>query len=114
VTDFDVVVRQLGSTPYRIVAIRGELGLPDVDGLQAMLDDAAADQAGVVIDLEGCEFIDSMALAALMRAHNQFAEMDRRLVIAGPTSQVRRVLDISGLALDGLVFADVEAALSAR
>ena len=113
-TDFEVNVREAGSIPYRVVAVGGEFGLPDVDRLQVMLDDAAADEASVVVGLEGCRFIDSMALAALVRAHNGFAAAGRRLVIAGPTGQVRRVLEISGLALDGLVFADVEAALNAR
>jgi anti-sigma B factor antagonist len=114
VTGFDVSVRDVGAIPYRVIAISGEFGLPDVDRLQVFLDDATADEASVVVGLEGCRFIDSMALAALVRAHNGFTAEGRRLVIAGPTAQVRRVLEISGLALDGLVFADVESALSAR
>jgi anti-anti-sigma factor len=110
-TTFDVTTRDLSSSRYRIVHVHGELGLPDVDGLQAAVDQAAAEDAGVVIGLEHCEFIDSMALAALIRAHNHFAEDDRRLVIGGPTVQVRRVLEISGLDRDGLVFDSVEQAL---
>jgi anti-anti-sigma factor len=113
VTDFSVSLREVGSVPYRVIAIDGELGLPDVDRLQVAFDDAAADAASVVVDLEGCTFIDSMALAALLRAHNAFAAEGRRLVIAGPAAQVRRVLQVSGLVIDGLVFADVESALSA-
>jgi anti-anti-sigma factor len=113
VTDFSVSLREVDSVPYRVIAIDGELGLPDVDRLQVAFDDAAADRASVVVDLEPCTFIDSMALAALVRAHNGFAADGRRLVIAGPAAQVRRVLQVSGLVIDGLVFADVESALSA-
>jgi anti-anti-sigma factor len=114
VTDFGVSLREVDSVPYRVIAVSGELGLPDVDRLQVAFDDAAADGASVVVDLEACMFIDSMALAALLRAHNGFAAEGRRLVIAGPAAQVRRVLEVSGLVIDGLVFADVESALHAR
>jgi anti-sigma B factor antagonist len=113
-TDFDISVREVDSVPYRVVAVSGELGLPDVDRLQVAFDAAAADAASVVVDLDDCAFIDSMALAALLRAHNDFAAEGRRLVIAGPGAQVRRVLEVSGLVIDGLVYADVESALSAR
>jgi anti-anti-sigma factor len=113
-TKFDVTTRDVGSSSYRIVHVHGELGLPDVDELQAAVDQAGTEDAGVVVGLEHCEFIDSMALAALVRAHNHFAEDGRRLVIGGPTVQVRRVLKISGLDRDGLVFDSVEQALAEK
>jgi anti-anti-sigma factor len=111
-TKFDVTERDVDSSSYRIVDVRGEFGLTDVDELQALLDKAAAEGAGVVVGLGHCEFIDSLALAALVRAHNQFAAEGRRLVIGGSTTQVSRVLGISGLDIDGLVFDSVEDALA--
>jgi anti-anti-sigma factor len=93
-----------------VVEVHGELSLPDVDRLQSALDDTDPDE-GVVIGLEHCEFIDSIALAALFRARDDFARNGRRLVMAGPTAQVRRVLQISGLDIDGVVFESVESAL---
>jgi anti-anti-sigma factor len=110
-TKFDVTARDVGASSYRIVHVHGEFGLPDVDELQAVVDRAAAEGAGVVVGLEHCEFIDSMALASLIRAHNHFVDAGRRLVIGGATAQVRRVLEISGLDRDSLVFDSVEQAL---
>jgi anti-anti-sigma factor len=112
-TKFDVTARDVDSSPYRVIDVHGEFGLTDVDELQALLDDAAAEGAGVVVGLGHCEFIDSLALAALIRAHNQFAADGRRLVVGGSTTQVRRVLEISGLDIPGLVFDSVEEALAA-
>jgi anti-anti-sigma factor len=109
-TTFETTRRDVGTSRYRVVAIRGELGLPDVDRLQSVLDKTDADE-GVVIGLEQCELVDSIALAALFRAHDNFARNGRRLVIGGPTAHVRRILKISGLDIDGIVFESVERAL---
>jgi anti-anti-sigma factor len=111
-TKFDVTERGDGTASQRVIDVHGEFGLGDVGELQALLDKAAADGAGVVIGLAHCEFIDSMALASLIRAHNRFAAEGRRLVIGGSTTQVRRVLEISGLSIDGLAFDSVEEALA--
>lgn len=109
-TDFETTRRDVGTWRYLVVGVSGELGLPDVDRLQKMLAETDADE-GVVIGLEGCELIDSIALAALFRARDDFARNDRRLVIGGPNEHVRRILQISGLDMDGVVYESVERAL---
>jgi anti-anti-sigma factor len=111
-TTFDENWREAGGSSYRVIRIHGECGLPDVDDLEAPLEGAAGAEAGVVIGLEHCDFIDSIALAALARAHGRVAEDGGRLVIAAPTAQVRRVLRVSRLETDGLVFDSVEEALA--
>lgn len=108
---FRVTESNRGSPPHRVIQIHGELGLADTDRLQEVLDEPAEGRRAVVIGLEECEFVDSMALAALLRARDHLAEEDRRLMIAAPTGQVRRVLDISGLGLDGFLFDSIEQAL---
>ena len=58
---------------------------------------------------------DVLALSPLQEglfALYRLAEDGRSLVIAGPTGQVQRVIAISGLDLDGFLFASVEDALS--
>jgi anti-anti-sigma factor len=110
-TSFETTQRDAGTSRYRVVAIHGDLGLPDVDRLQSVLGQTDADE-GVVIGLEHCELIDSIALAAIFRARDDFARQGRRLVMGGPTAQVRRVLEISGLDIDGVVFESVESALA--
>src|ERR1700744_4179576 len=109
---FDYTQHEIGTSRYRVIRIYGECGLPDVDDLQVTLDLAAAKEEDVVIGLEHCEFIDSMALAALVREHDRGQEDGRRLVMAAPTDQIRRVLRVSRLDTRGLVFDSVDEALA--
>jgi anti-anti-sigma factor len=110
-----VTEREVGPSRRPILQIHGELGLSEVDEFQKALETAAARHPEeVVVGLEDCEFVDSMALAALLRARDRMAEDGRRLMIAGPTGQVRRIIEISGLDLDGFFFATLDQALSAE
>jgi anti-sigma B factor antagonist len=109
-TDLNFSARDAGSG-FRLLEVEGELGLADTDRLQQAIDSEAAGTAGVIVGLGKCEFIDSTALAVLVAAHNRFAEQGRRLVLYGPTAQVRRVLEVTGLRQSGLVFNDLEEAL---
>jgi anti-anti-sigma factor len=111
-TTFDENWREAGGSSYRVIQIHGECGLPDVDNLEAIIEVTAGAEAGVVIGLEHCEFIDSMALAALVRTRGRVEEDGRHLVMAAPTAQVRRVLRVSRLETEGLVFDTVEEAVA--
>ncbi|HEX4306937.1 MAG TPA: STAS domain-containing protein [Solirubrobacterales bacterium] len=103
---------EVGSSSYRVIEVYGECGLPDVDALQLTLDATDGSEAGVVVGLEHCEFIDSMALAALVRVHTRGRADGRQFVMAAPSAQVRRVLRVSRLDTRGLVFDSVEDALA--
>lgn len=107
-----LTARDAGPSQW-VISVHGELGLPDVDRLQEALDDVPAETRDVVIGLEDCEFIDSIALAALLRARDQMAGRGRRLAIGGAQGQVARILEISGLDLDGFLYASVDQALAA-
>jgi anti-anti-sigma factor len=111
-TTFRLIGREVGPA-QRVLEVHGELGLADVDRLQVALDEVAAEARDIVVALEACEFIDSIALAALLRARDRLAQTGTRLVIAGPTGQVLRILEISGLDLDGFLYPGVDEALSA-
>jgi anti-sigma B factor antagonist len=110
-TTFRLTGREVGPS-QRVLQVHGELGLVDVDRLQEALEEVAATARLVVVGLEDCEFIDSIALAALLRARDRLAEDGSRLAIAGPTGQVRRVIEVSGLDLQGFLFESVDQALS--
>lgn len=112
VTTFRLIGREVGPT-QRVLQVHGELGLADVDRLEEALEEAAVTARDIVVGLEECEFIDSIALAAILRARDRLTEKGTRLVIAGPTGQVRRILEISGLNLGGFLFESVDEALSA-
>lgn len=108
---FAVNVRELG--PRRLVIeISGELDMAVADQVKAGLRAAMAESDEILVVLSDCEFIDSTGIATLVLARNSFAETGGRLVLCEPIDQVRRVLTLSGLAEDGVVFDDLDAALS--
>jgi anti-anti-sigma factor len=108
-----LIGREVGPT-QRVLQVYGELGLADVDRLEAALAEAAVAARDTVVGLDECEFIDSIALAAILRARDRLAEKGTGLVIAGPTGQVLRILKVSGLDFDGFLFDSVDQALSAK
>ena len=67
----------------------------------------------MLVGLERCAFIDSSGIAVILRAHNRMQEEGNRLVVYAPTDQVLRVLSMTGLTSNGLVFESAEEALAA-
>lgn len=99
-------------TRCREIKIEGELDLAVADRLQEALDRAAAENDRIVIGLEDCAFIDSTGIATILRAYNQMHEEGRELCVYGPSSQVLRVLSMTGLTGNGLVFQTRDRALA--
>lgn len=97
----------------REIQVEGELDQAVADQLQEALDRAGEEYAQVLISLENCEFIDSTGIAIIVAAHSRLAEEGRRIAVYGPSSQVLRVLSITGLTANGLVFESADQALSA-
>ena len=85
-----------------VMTIRGELDMNTAPDLERSLDAASAQESpAILIDLSECEFIDSTGVALIIRA---WQKVDRdggdgngRLVLCCPNSQVRRLLDITGV-----------------
>jgi anti-anti-sigma factor len=75
-----------------MVTVTGEVDMSTADAMvrAATRDDAAA----VTLDLHGVTFFDSAAIHALLQLAELYGERLRVL----PSTQVRRVLEISGLA----------------
>lgn len=96
----------------RLLEVVGELDLAVADQLRSALDAIPADVPLVVIDLERCAFLDSTGLAVILAAHQELEGSGRRLVVAAPTRQVERILEITGLTKDGFVLDSVEEALA--
>jgi anti-sigma B factor antagonist len=95
------------------IQVVGELDLAVSDQLDEKLEGAVDESERILIGLERCAFIDSSGIAVILRAHQRMAERRRRLAVYGPTDQVLRVLSITGLTANGLVFDSAEEALSA-
>lgn len=96
----------------REIQVEGELDLAVAEQLEEALVEAGEKCRQILINLEDCEFIDSTGIAVVVQAHNRLAERGGRVVICAPTEQVLRVLSVTGLTNNGLVFESVEEALS--
>jgi anti-anti-sigma factor len=97
----------------RDIQIEGELDLAVAGQLDEVLAKAAGECSRVLVGLEHCEFIDSSGIAVILRAHNRMESEGARLAVYAPTSQVLRVLSMTGLTANELVFDSVEEALGA-
>jgi anti-anti-sigma factor len=97
----------------RDIQIEGELDLAVAGKLDEILVTAGEQCTRVLIGLERCAFIDSSGIAVLLRAHNRMEEEGHRLAVYAPAAQVLRVLSMTGLTSNGLVFDNVEEALTA-
>jgi anti-anti-sigma factor len=90
------------------IEIHGELDLAVADQLRRAIERSDGEQ--LLISLASCEFIDSTGIAVIVRASQSDG---RRLVVHSPSAQVLRILEVTGLMGNGLVFEDRRDALSA-
>jgi anti-sigma B factor antagonist len=103
----------------RILTVQGELDLNTAPGLEAPLEEALAgdDDVSILIDLSGCEFIDSTGIAVIVRAwqrvgKNGNGEGNGDLVLCCSNDQVERLLKITGVESSISIHPDRDAALS--
>src|SRR5690349_15405079 len=109
---FNVTARDL-RPGCRDIQVEGELDLAVAAQLDEVLTAAAAECSCVLVGLDRCAFIDSSGIAVILRAHNRMQEEGRRLGVYAPSDQVLRVLSMTGLTSNGLVFDSAEEALAA-
>ena len=97
ILDFHVRTAQLSPESY-VVSIEGELDLHTAPELeQALGTILARGGRSVVVDLAGLEFIDSAALAALLRALPRFRARGGRFLLVTEDRRILRTLEITGL-----------------
>src|ERR1700745_1417164 len=97
----------------RDVQVEGELDLAVAAQPDEVLAIAVKECTQVLVGLERCAFIDSSGIAVILRAHNRMQEEGNRLVVYAPVEQVLRVLSMTGLTANSLVFDSAAEALSA-
>ncbi|MGN6663041.1 MAG: STAS domain-containing protein [Solirubrobacterales bacterium] len=97
----------------RDVQVAGELDLAVAGQLDEVLTHAAEQCDCVLVGLERCDFIDSSGIAVILRAHHRMEADGHRLAVYAPSEQVLRVLSMTGLTANGLVFDSAEQALTA-
>jgi stage II sporulation protein AA (anti-sigma F factor antagonist) len=80
-----------------VIAVEGELDMNTATDLEQELEGPlGAAQSPLLIDLSGCEFIDSTGIALIVRSW-QALDGNGRFALCGVGNQVKRVLDITGL-----------------
>jgi anti-anti-sigma factor len=96
-----------------VVRVAGEIDLDSAGDLsEAAL--AAMQEIGpsLVLDLSGVTFMDSTGLKVLLAVHKRAELAGGRLVLAGPTRSVNRVVSITGFDQTFAICEDVESALA--
>ncbi|HEX2096361.1 MAG TPA: STAS domain-containing protein, partial [Solirubrobacterales bacterium] len=94
------------------IAVEGELEITVAQELRAALARAMREHERVLIDLRRCDFIDSTGIAFLVEAHAKAGGdgTGTRFALYGASGQVLRVLSITGLTDNGLVFESADQA----
>jgi anti-sigma B factor antagonist len=85
----------------------GRLRTAISDGEQAV----AAQGRPIIVDLAGVPFMDSTGLGVLVGALARARDGDRRLILAGPTERIVRLLRLTGLDGQFEVASDADSAL---
>lgn len=97
ILEFQVRTAQLSPECY-VVSVDGELDLHTAPELEQAFDTILARGGqSVVVDLVGLEFIDSAALAGMLRALPRFRARGGRFVLATEDRRILRTLEITGL-----------------
>lgn len=80
------------------VWLQGEHDVSTVGELCQILAPAIArDDADVLLDLSGVQFMDAATVGVIVRAHTLLRPQSRSLVLRSPSRCARRVLDVCGL-----------------
>jgi len=96
-SDFRVETRNDGRTA--VIAVAGELDLASGPELEAELERISGPETQLlVVDLRRLEFMDSTGLSILVRAHQRLAEEGCEMGLVRGSSQVQRLLDLTGVA----------------
>jgi anti-sigma B factor antagonist len=81
-----------------VVSVIGELDQSTAPDLREVLAPSLAEPAEpILIDLSGCEFIDSTGLSLLVEAKRDLEEHQLRFGVCCPDADVRRLLELTGI-----------------
>jgi anti-anti-sigma factor len=92
---FQVVTESDGDV--EVLTVHGELDLSTAPELREPLERAIEGDRSILIDFTNCGFIDSTGVALIVEAWHRLEREQRRLALCCPNSQVRRVLEITGI-----------------
>jgi anti-anti-sigma factor len=100
----DIPQFEIGSEPgpddICIVRVSGEVDMAHEDEVREELARAAqSDPTGIVVDLTGCEFIDSSGVRALLLSREADGPegASQQLAVAASSEQILRILGVMGI-----------------
>lgn len=83
---------------HTVISVTGEIDLYTAPRLQSELTAAlSSSPVRLIIDMSGVDFCDSTGINVLLAAHRHARERGGELLLAGPGSATRRVLQVTGL-----------------
>ena len=97
--------------PTRVVTLAGEADVTARHLQDALAAEAAAGSLLLVVDLSRLTFMDSWALQVVLKAAQSLRRAGGRLVLAGPSGGVRRILELTGAGTLVPVYDSVQDAL---
>ena len=80
-----------------VVSVAGELDQATVPRLREELTPALEGDGSVIVDLDGCGFIDSTGLSLLVESRRQLTDGVREFAVCSPDDEVRRLLELTGI-----------------
>ena len=97
-----------------VVRIDGELDQASIQVVRDSLDEAiGATPGAVLVDLSGCEFIDSSGLSLIVEACRRLEADGAAFAICSPREEVRRLLELTGIGAAVPVHDSRDAAMAA-
>ena len=82
-----------------LIVASGDVDMTAVDEMSALFAIAvAATRGAVILDLNRVQFIDSTALATILRGARELQRVGKRLLVVAADGPVRSLLEITGLA----------------
>lgn len=106
-TSAELATIEFESLPRAIVVrIRGEVDMSNAELLYDELSSRIGDAPWMVVDLSGCDYLDSVGLGVIARIHARCRARgtQMRVVVPESAATVDRVLAITGM--DGLLHVD--------
>ena len=111
IAEFRVEVERLdGIHAFTVAGELDQATAPELSG--PLMEAAESDGDSVLIDFKECEFIDSTGLAVLVAAHERIRD-GRSFSICCASTQVRRLLEITGIDRSMALYESREEALAA-
>jgi len=90
-----ITIRQESYETFNVLAVSGRVDPADVNTLEARIRDSfGGNQASLVFDFSGLEFIISSGMGLLLVARNLADEKGGKVVAAGVREDVYRVFDL--------------------